>query len=82
VQDLLVNHRDDVDSTDPFPELLDIQQLAQLFRVDERTIYRRIDSGQFPPHVRGTRRPRLWSEAVVRCWINDGGQTPRAGARR
>ena len=62
----------DVSRSNPdlnLPKLLDSNELADLLRVDERTIRRRVERGEIPLPIEGTHRPRLWSRRVIEDWI-------------
>jgi hypothetical protein len=51
------------------PQVIDGHQLAELLRVDPRSIRRRLDKGTVPAPIEGTKRPRLWSRRVIEDWI-------------
>lgn len=53
------------------PELLRIEQVAQLLNISERTIYRMQENASIPPPVEllGSKR---WQRSVLLQWIADG----------
>jgi hypothetical protein len=63
------------------PKLLDSNELAGLLRVDKRTVRRRVERGEIPSPIQGTRRPRLWSMEVIERWINGRSEPERPNRR-
>ena len=51
--------------------LLDVQEVASLLAVSERTVYRLADRGKMPPPVRLGALVR-WSRAGIENWIAEG----------
>jgi predicted DNA-binding transcriptional regulator AlpA len=59
---------------DPHGPLLDMHQLAALFRVSRRTIWRWVKDGILPPPLAITRRIRLWRRSDIEAIIERAAQ--------
>jgi predicted DNA-binding transcriptional regulator AlpA len=62
------------------PELLTLAMIRQDYLpIAERTIFRLISSGKFPPaDIRLGGKIRLWRRSTVETWINDQAGPQRA----
>jgi len=61
-------------------ELLTLEEVAALFKVEPRTVRRQHDAGKFPPAIRiGT--ALRWSREAIEAWIAQGGGSPRRNSR-
>jgi len=66
----------------PLPELVQVEQLAQMISWSERSIWRAVTRGEFPAPLAKPVRPRLWRTEDVVVWAEaEVRETQRAQQR-
>jgi excisionase family DNA binding protein len=76
--DVMANYRGDEATTLPFgrrvlPEMLNVEELAELLRVDRKTVYDAIAKGEIPGARRVARAIRVSRDAVIDWLRGQGG---------
>lgn len=70
------------DASATAPAVLTVEELAELLRLDRKTVYNAIARKEIPGVLRFGRAIRLSRDAVVQ-WLRDGqGRAPRSGRSR
>ncbi|WP_338331280.1 MULTISPECIES: helix-turn-helix transcriptional regulator [Acetobacter] len=65
--------------TEPLEQFLTAKEVASCLKVTTRTLYRRMDSGNFPKPVKFSENCVRWREQDVKSWISSL-EMPRATA--
>jgi excisionase family DNA binding protein len=65
------HERDTQMNTDSLTVLISAEELAEMLRISERTLWRLLSAGQIPKPVRIGRSTR-WRAAEIRIWIDSG----------